>query len=148
MMGAYERLAPVEGTAPEAARIYRVWDEALGDKDLDTAISLYAADATLESPLVRHLLGTKDGVVRGRDDLRSFVAKVFARTPSLRQRYRRRLFTDGSTLMWEYPRSTPSGEQMDFVEVMELGDGLIPEHRVYWGWRGLKVLEEDRYQRD
>ena len=28
--------------------------------------------------------------------------------------------------MWEYPRATPDGEQMDFVEVMEIDDdGLI-----------------------
>jgi hypothetical protein len=146
-MNAHEGL-PVDGIASEAARIYRAWDDALGEKDLDAALSLYSVEATLESPLVRYLLGAQEGVVRGRDDLRSFVARVFEQTPPLRQRYRKGLFTDGSTLMWEYPRSTPSGEQMDFVEVMELGDGLIREHRVYWGWRGLKVLEEDRYRRD
>ncbi|MDT7682184.1 MAG: hypothetical protein QOG57_2494, partial [Pseudonocardiales bacterium] len=32
----------------------------------------------LESPLVRHLLGTAEGVVRGKDDLRRFVEIVFA----------------------------------------------------------------------
>jgi hypothetical protein len=35
--------------------------------------------------------------------------------------------------MWEYPRDTPDGEQMAFVEVMELKGGLIQHHRVYWG---------------
>ena len=39
------------------------------------------------------------------------------------------------------------GEQMDFVEVMELADGLIHRHRVYWGWFGVKLLEQDRYHR-
>ena len=49
--------------------------------------------------------------------------------------------------MWEYPRETPEGDQMDFVEVMELNDeGLIQHHRVYWGWRGFGVLEQDQYQ--
>jgi hypothetical protein len=27
--------------------------------------------------------------------------------------------------MWEYPQQTPSGQQMDFVEVMEIENGLI-----------------------
>jgi len=49
--------------------------------------------------------------------------------------------------MWEYPRQTPDGEQMDFVEVMELHDGLIRRHRVYWGWRGVSVMEKDQYHR-
>jgi len=47
--------------------------------------------------------------------------------------------------MWEYPRSTPSGEQMDFVEVMDIENGLIRRHCVYWGWYGVRLLEEDRH---
>ena len=50
-------------------------------------------------------------------------------------------------MMWEYPCQKPDGEQMDFVEVMELADGLIRRHCVYWGWFGVKVLEQDRYHR-
>ena len=50
--------------------------------------------------------------------------------------------------MWEYPRATPDGEQMDFVEVMELNEeGLIQNHRVYWGWYGVGVLSRDAYHR-
>jgi hypothetical protein len=30
--------------------------------------------------------------------------------------------------MWEYPRQALDGGQMDFVEVMELKDGLIHRH--------------------
>jgi hypothetical protein len=129
-----------------AERIYREWDEALGKKDLEAALRLYAPDATLESPLVRHLLGEDSGIVAGRDRLRRFVELVFQRTPPARQRHRNRFFTDGTLLMWEYPRAVPGGEQMDFVEVMELRDGLIQHHRVYWGWRGLKILERDEYR--
>jgi hypothetical protein len=35
-------------------------DAALGAKDLDASMALYQPDATLESPLVRHLLGVDD----------------------------------------------------------------------------------------
>jgi hypothetical protein len=129
-----------------AEQIYREWDDALGKKDVDAAVRLYASDATLESPLVRHLLGEETGVLAGHDRLRSFIALVFQRTPPLRQRFRSPLFTDGALLMWEYPRIASGGEQMDFVEVMEVREGLIRHHRVYWGWRGLQVLERNEYR--
>jgi hypothetical protein len=132
-----------ESIPPEIENVYSAWDEALGAKDLDAAIALYATDATLESPLVRHHLGVDEGVVEGRQALREFVRVVFERQPPQRRRYRTGLFTDGRTLMWEYPRAAPDGEQMDFVEVMEIEDGLIRHHRVYWGWYGLRLLERD-----
>jgi hypothetical protein len=131
------------GSKPTAEWVYHEWDEALGAKDVDRAIALYAPDATLESPLERHHLGVAEGVVRGREDLRRFVEMVFDRQPPERRRYRSGLFTDGRTLVWEYPRATPNGEQMDFVEVMEIEDGLIQHHRVYWGWFGLRLLERE-----
>jgi steroid Delta-isomerase len=43
-------------------------------------------------------------------------------------------------LTWEYPRATPEGDQVDLVEVMDVADGLIAQHRVYWGWFGFKTL--------
>lgn len=136
---------------PEAVRaaeeIYKKWDEALGKKDLEAALALYASDASIESPLVRNLLGTEEGIVQGQDNLRSFIAVVFSRTPPLRQRYRTGFFTDGKKLMWEYPRMTSGEQQMDLVEVMELKDGLIHRHCVYCGWLGTKILETDGYRR-
>lgn len=126
-------------------RVYKLWDEALGAKDADAAAALYASDTELETPLLRHLLSTDQGIVRGREKLHEFLQIVFERTPPTRHRYRTGFFTDGKTVMWEYPRVTPEGEQMDFVEVMEIENGLIRRHRVYWGWFGVKTLEQDRY---
>jgi SnoaL-like domain len=133
-------------TKPDAERIYHDWDEALGRKDVDAAMTLYARDCVFESPLVCHLIKSERGVVEGRDKLREFVSLVFARTPTVRQRYRKGFFTDGRKLIWEYPRATPSGEQMDFMESMEINDdGLIQRHCVYWGWYGVGVLRRDAY---
>ncbi len=125
--------------------IFRAWDDALGAKDLDAALALYHEDATLESPLVRHLLGSDAGIVHGREALRAFVARVFAHQPPQRRRYRTGLLTDGRTLTWEYPRAAPDGDQMDIVEVMEIRDGLIARHRVYWGWYGVGMLERGEH---
>lgn len=51
-------------------------------------------------------------------------------------------------MTWEYPRETPDGEQMDIVEVMEIRDGLIAHHRVYWGWYSVGMLLPASIQRD
>ncbi|MGB7075600.1 MAG: hypothetical protein WBD53_00260, partial [Xanthobacteraceae bacterium] len=49
--------------------------------------------------------------------------------------------TDGERmLVWEYPRVAPDGDQVDLVEVMEIADGLIRHHRIYWGWFGTTLL--------
>lgn len=90
-----------------AEQIYELWDEALAARDEEGAVPLYARDVVLESPLVRHLTGSAEGVVRGRENLRDFVRLVFARTPPTRRRYRTSFFTDGRTIMWEYPREAP-----------------------------------------
>jgi hypothetical protein len=42
--------------------------------------------------------------------------------------------------MWDYPRETPEGAQLDIAEVMHLEHGLIRRHRIYWGWFGCTLL--------
>ena len=137
----------MNATTEQIQHIFTAWDEALGAKDVAAAVALYRPDATLESPLVCHLLGTEHGVVRGREDLRRFVSKVFAHQPDKRRRYRAGYLTDGARLVWEYPRQTPDGDQMDIVEVMEIRDGLIAHHRVYWGWIGMGMLTSGAHAR-
>ena len=62
-------------------RIYRLWDEALGKRDLEASLALYAEDASIESPLVQHLLRTREGAVQGKSALRKFIARVFETNP-------------------------------------------------------------------
>jgi ketosteroid isomerase-like protein len=138
----------MEGTNyPEIERIYHEWDRALSKNDTAAILDLYAPDAELESPLVPHLMGGDNGVIRGREELRKFFDVVANRKPGIRQFYRTGYFTDGRKVMWEYPHFTPQGEQMDFVEVMEIQNGKIQKHRVYWGWFGFNVIRSDRYHR-
>jgi ketosteroid isomerase-like protein len=136
-----------EATTEQIEHIFTAWDAALGAKDVDAAVALYQPDAVLESPLVCHLLATDEGVVQGREDLRRFVSQVFAHQPAKRRRYRAGFLTDGARLVWEYPRQTPDGDQMDIVEVMEIRDGLIAHHRVYWGWVGVGMLMSGAHSR-
>jgi len=116
-------------------RIYREWDERSAKRDVEGLVALYAADATFESPLVRGLMHVDQGILRGHAELRAFFTQVPQRTPPGRGYYRNGYLTDGRLLFWEYPRETPEGEQSDFAEVMEIADGRILRHRVYWGWK-------------
>lgn len=135
------------GSTP-VERMYFAWNDALSRNDAEALLMLYAEDAWFESPLVPHLLGTESGVLRGRRELRPLFAKLAERKPQVRQYYRSGYLTDGKRLIWEYPRDAPGGEQMDFVEAMELDDdGLIRRHCVYWGWYGVRVLQRDQYHR-
>lgn len=133
-------------TAAEIEAVTRAWERALEAHDLEGLLACYALDATLESPVVAHIT-RKRGVCRGHGELRPFLAEVVARTPEQRQYHRAGFFTDGRRATWEYPRVTPDGPQMDFVEVMEIADGLIQAHRVYWGWHGVDILINDQYHR-
>jgi len=137
---------PIEHPHADVDKIYHQWDDALSRNDMDALLALYTPDAVLESPLIPHLLKVERGVCRGHEDLRRLFEVLAQRKPSVRRFYRSTYFTDGHMLMWEYPRETPDGDQMDFVEVMELKDGLIHKHRVYWGWYGVGVLNRDAYR--
>jgi hypothetical protein len=122
-----------------AERIYREWHDAFCRNDVPALLRLYAPDATIESPSIPHLMDRADGICRGIDDIRVFLTRVAARKPQ-QPFYRAGYVTDGHRLIWEYPRQTPDGEQMEFVEVMDIDEGLIRRHRVYWGWRALDCL--------
>jgi predicted SnoaL-like aldol condensation-catalyzing enzyme len=124
----------------EIERIYRLWDDALGKKDTEAALALYAENASIESPLVQHLLKSSQGIVQGKENLRHFIKLVFQTSPPARKRFRTGFFTDGRVVTWEYPRVSPDGDQMDLVEVMQIDNGLIAHHKVYWGWYALNVL--------
>jgi hypothetical protein len=43
-------------------------------------------------------------------------------------------------LIWEYPRQTPDGDQLDLVEFMEITGRLIRCHRIYWGRKGCTLI--------
>ncbi len=125
-------------------RIHREWHERAKSRDTDGLIALYAPDAILESPLVQAIFdGRASGTLRGREEIRPFFEEGARRRPNALVRWHRtgKWLTDGErTLVWEYPRATPDGDQVDILEVMEIADGLIQHHRIYWGWFGTGLL--------
>ncbi len=92
--------------------------------------------------MIPKVLNQKNGVIQGRENIKVFLDEAGRQVassggPKTPMRWWRedRFFSAGDTLIWEYPRQTPEGEQIDIVEVMRIKDGLIQHHRVYWGWK-------------
>ena len=106
-------------------------------------MALYAEHAVFESPTVLAQFPDRDeGILRGRGEIEN-CSPATSRTSAseFSELYRTGLFfSNGRHLTWEYPRLTPSGAQVDLFESMDIENGLIVYHRVYWGWQGLKAL--------
>jgi hypothetical protein len=111
---------------------------------LKSTAALYAKDAILETPLALAVYPDRQsGLVTGREAILTFFEDSIRKFPSdLAQWYRTGVFfVNGKQLTWEYPRVAPAGDQVDLMEMMDIGeDGLIANHRVYWGWNGVKLL--------
>jgi steroid delta-isomerase len=127
----------------DCTRIYEQWHGFTKARQAEKLIDLYADDAVLETPLVMLIFDDKtEGVLRGRKEIKHFFDEGLRRRPDdLLRWYRTGIFlTNGKVVTWEYPRQTPDGNQIDLVEVMEVQDGKIKHHRIYWGWFGFQYI--------
>jgi steroid Delta-isomerase len=125
------------------AYIHQEWHRAASTRDTPALIALYADDTILESPLVPAIInGKRDGVLRGKEEITRFLEAGARSRPIDLVRWHRSdtYFSDGATLIWEYPRVTPEGDQVEIVEVMEIANRLIRNHRIYWGWKGCLLI--------
>lgn len=123
-------------------RIYELWHEFAANRQVDELLNLYSEEAILESPLVPILLNQQSGVLKGQAEIHRFLQEGTQRRPNeLVSWYRTgQYFCAGNVLIWEYPRNTPSGDQVDILELMEIKAGKITHHRIYWGWFGTNLL--------
>jgi hypothetical protein len=125
------------------AYIHQEWHRAASTGDAAALIALYADDAVLESPLVPAILDDKrDGILSGKAEIGRFLQAGARSRPIDLVRWHRSdtYLSAGNTLIWEYPRQTPDGDQVEIVEVMEIADALIRYHRIYWGWKGCLLI--------
>ncbi|WP_297957717.1 nuclear transport factor 2 family protein, partial [uncultured Neisseria sp.] len=108
-----------------AEYLYHAWHDAAKSRDTDALIALYYDDAELESPLVPIIMQRTNGTLRGKAEIRAFLAEGARRRPNEWVRWYRdaRYYTGDGTLIWEYPRQTPDGNQVDILEVMQHRDG-------------------------
>jgi steroid delta-isomerase len=133
-----------DNTEAEIRHVYEQWHRSVVARDLDGLMALYADDAVLETPLILATLRDRTtGVLKGKSDIGAFFAAGLRKLPGELGRWYRTgtFFSNGRQLTWEYPRDTPQGDQIDLVEVMDIANGLIAHHRVYWGWTGFRSLQ-------
>lgn len=133
--------APVT-TRDDAQFVHDEWDRRTRAHDIEALVDLYLPDAILESPLVPRIMDRPSGVLTGHDQLRDFFRRGTQGGPVDVVRFYRTgefLFENGR-LVWEYPRQTPDGDQVDITEVMDLAGRKIRHHRIYWGWFGTPLL--------
>lgn len=126
----------------ECEFIFRTWHERARGRDVEGLLALYAQDAVFESPLVAAITPELESPIRGVAQLRTFLTEGTRRRPDDLVRWYRtgRYLCDGRTIFWEYPRATPDGDQIDIAEVMDVDEGLITHHRIYWGAFGVARL--------
>ncbi|MCQ9636099.1 nuclear transport factor 2 family protein [Chryseobacterium sp. WG23] len=122
--------------------IYEKWHLYAKNRQPQDLIDLYAEDAVFESPLVPRILDTKSGILKGKNEILRFLEEGTKRRPNELVRWYRNgdSYTAKETLIWEYPRETPDGDQIDILELMKIKDGKITNHRIYWGWFGTETL--------
>ena len=134
-------MSEITTTEQQARHVFEQWHQTVLRRDADALARLYAEDATFESPAVWTLTGGETAILRGRQAVHDYFEGFFQKLGDKVKWHRSGLyFFDGKALAWEYPRETPAGEQTDLVEWIDLEDGLIARHRVYWGWVGLRNL--------
>lgn len=132
-----------KNTDAEIRHIYEQWHQTVVARDIDGLMALYADGAILETPLILAAVpSSKVGMLEGKAAIHEFFAAGLRKLPGELGRWYRTgtFFSNGRQLTWEYPRETPQGNQIDLVEVMDVADGLIAHHRVYWGWTGFQSL--------
>jgi ketosteroid isomerase-like protein len=131
-------------TDAQARLIFDRWHQTLMSGDIQGLADLYAEDAVFESPAVWVLNEQSDGLLRGREAIRTYFESFLAKLGAPAAEWFRdgTYLFNGKLLMWEYPRQTPHGDQNDIVESIDVVDGKIAYHRVYWGWVGVKRFVE------
>lgn len=134
-------------TRTHAQYVHDEWDRRTRAHDIDGLLDLYLPHAVLESPLVPRIMDTTSGVLTGHRQLREFFERGTRGRPNELVRFHRSgqfLFED-DRLVWEYPRQTPEGDQVDITEVMDLAGPKIRHHRIYWGWFGMPLLQPNHH---
>src|SRR5882724_2447417 len=117
----------------DAQRIYEQWHECAKNGNVEGLLNLYTPDAILETPLAMAILDdAKSGTIHGAQ-MRRFFEEGTRRRPNELVRWYRdgTFFWNGHSLVWEYPRQTPQGDQVDILEVMDISEGKITHHRIY-----------------
>ncbi len=117
-------------SSSELNEIAKQWFAAFNDKDLERLLTLYHDDAAHFSPKLKTLHPETNGLIKGKNALRSWWQDAFDRLPSLHYEIVR-LTPHEDRVFMEYIRRV-NGETNLFVgEMLEIQKGLIVKSSVF-----------------
>jgi ketosteroid isomerase-like protein len=106
------------------------WFAAFNARDLEKLLALYADDAQHYSPKLKLRQPETQGLIKGKEALRSWWQDSFDRLPTLRYEPTK-FIAEGNSIFMEYIRHVDVEEDMTVGEVLEIKDKLIIASRVY-----------------
>ncbi|GAA4468296.1 nuclear transport factor 2 family protein [Nemorincola caseinilytica] len=112
--------------------IAKKWFAAFNEHNLEYLLALYDDDAVHYSPKLKIRHPETNGLVKGKDALRTWWRDAFDRLPTLHYRYTT-LTANEERVFMEYVRSVESEPDMLVAEVLEVTGGRIVASRVYHG---------------
>ena len=112
--------------------IAHLWFEAFNAHNLEKLLSLYDDEAQHYSPKLKLRQPETNGLVSGKDALRSWWKDSFDRLPTLHYKVTS-LTSNSDRVFMEYTRTVANEEALLVAEILEVRDGKIIASRVYHG---------------
>jgi hypothetical protein len=106
------------------------WFDAFNEHDLEKLLALYDNNAQHYSPKLKVRNPETNGLIKGKDALRSWWKDSFERLPSLKY-IPKQFIADDTKVFMQYTRQVDGEEDLSVGEVLEVKDGLIIASRVY-----------------
>src|SRR5262245_29538746 len=129
----------------EAAELYRAWQDGLCAGNLGRLVSLYAENAVIENSVVCGLVGSSTGEARGHAQIRDCLDVILRCGPHVAGEPKVQQW-NGTTLFCVVERLSSHGSR-EIAEAMDIRDGKIHRHRIYWGWLGVRALLETKLRK-
>ena len=108
------------------------WFEAFNTRDLEKLLLLYSDQAHHYSPKLKIRQPETQGLIKGKNAMRSWWRDAFDRLPSLQYEVKK-LTADEEQVFMEYTRHVDGEEDLQVGEVLQIENGLIVFSRVYHG---------------
>lgn len=119
-------------TPQDLKAIATLWFKAFNEQDLENLLALYDDSAEHYSPKLKIKEPETDGLIKGKDALRTWWKDCFERLPTLRYQVDK-LTADSEQVFMEYTRKVDGEGDLKVGEVLEIRDGKIVFSRVYHG---------------
>jgi hypothetical protein len=119
-------------SAEKNLSIAMLWFEAFNAHNLEKLLSLYDDEAEHFSPKLKVRHPETNGLVTGKDSLRSWWKDAFDRLPSLHYKVTS-LTSNADRVFMEYIRTVENEDNILVAEVLEIKEGRIIASRVYHG---------------